>query len=302
MLFVIDTGWIRTGVDKISRCCFFGAAGFDASLRFLMDGIVNDCSVISVLELCDVAVEWSGDCTVEPLPNVDCTKFVEFLNSLVKLLVLNESKPLDVVDVDADTDAFDVAFSLGVESALPRKLFVLWLNIILTFSYWVKSFKCSYGEENVDWMLFGGLSHSNSHFSSFNFLRKKSEFSCFFSFGYVVSNTFKCLLNLFIDVFFGVDWANDENQAINVSYKSLYNVIHYCFINVNKYRVNKIKWLYMWQLPRANAHKYVDWIIQVWASCVVSFLLFRLFALSFSVYFFLWNKIMLRLNFLSESV
>lgn len=53
-MLVIDIGCIRTGVDRISRC-FFGAHGFDASCRFLMDGIVNDCSVISELELCAVA-------------------------------------------------------------------------------------------------------------------------------------------------------------------------------------------------------------------------------------------------------
>lgn len=85
---------------------------------------MNDCSVISMLELCAVTVDGGCDgADVEPLPNVDCTKFVEFLKSFVKLLVLNDNKPLDVDD--AVTDAFDVAFSVGVESALPRVDFVL---------------------------------------------------------------------------------------------------------------------------------------------------------------------------------
>lgn len=86
---------------------------------------------------------------------MDCTKFVEFLKSFVKLLVLNESRPLDVtvedggvaaaatVDDDDDDDEdddgtfVDVAFAFGgkVGSALPRTDLVLWLNIILTFSH-----------------------------------------------------------------------------------------------------------------------------------------------------------------------
>lgn len=71
---------------------------------------------------------------------MDCTKFVEFLKSFVKLLVLNESKPLDVIvdgaavaavdddDEDDDDEAVvDVAFAVGgkVGSALPRTDFVL---------------------------------------------------------------------------------------------------------------------------------------------------------------------------------
>lgn len=127
----MDTGWIKTGVDNISRCCFFGADGFDASCLFLMDGIVNDCSVTSALELWLVAGDCGCDCTVEPLPNVDCTKFVEFLKSFVKLLVLNDSKPFGAGDALAD-----VAFATGGASvALPRMDFVLWLNIILAFSH-----------------------------------------------------------------------------------------------------------------------------------------------------------------------
>lgn len=66
--------------------------------------------------------------------------------------MLNESSPLDVIgdgdeaaDVDGDDDAdtFEavaaaaVAFAVGgkVGSTLPRTDFVLWLNIILTFSH-----------------------------------------------------------------------------------------------------------------------------------------------------------------------
>lgn len=149
VVFVIDTGCMSTGVDKISRCCFFGAAGFDASFRFLMDGIVNDCSVITVLD-CEGCADDDDDgvcvAACNPLPNVDCTKFVEFLKSFVKLLVLNDSNPLDVsVDgvvgdddkFDDEDDGVDAAFAVGgkVDSTLPRTDFVLWLNIILTFSH-----------------------------------------------------------------------------------------------------------------------------------------------------------------------
>lgn len=56
------------------------------------------------------------------LPKVLCTKFVGFLNIFVKLLVLNDSRPLDVV-----FDSTPLA-----ESALIRVDFVLGLNIILT--------------------------------------------------------------------------------------------------------------------------------------------------------------------------
>lgn len=62
--------------------------------------------------------------------------------------MLNESNPLDVIgdddagdgdDDDGDADTFEAvaAFAVGgkVGSALPRTDFVLWLNIILTFSH-----------------------------------------------------------------------------------------------------------------------------------------------------------------------
>lgn len=89
-VFVIAVGFIKTGVDKMSRS-FFGAPELVASFRFFMDGIVNDCSIASAVdELC------GSDCDVKPAPaNVDWTKFVEFRKIRVKLLVLNDNNPFD---------------------------------------------------------------------------------------------------------------------------------------------------------------------------------------------------------------
>lgn len=168
---------MSTGVDKISRC-FFGAAGFEASCRFLMDGIVNDCSVISVLEL--YGVDWGCDGAVETLPKVDCTKFVEFLKSFVKLLVLNDNKPLDVDDDAVETDAFDVAFSVGVESALPRMDFVLWLNIILTFFSLVKS-SCGSKNSPILFCLFGWIHFCFLCFFLFKGVKKFGVFLSFWT-------------------------------------------------------------------------------------------------------------------------
>lgn len=157
--FVIETGWIKIGVDKISRS-FFGAPEFDASLRFLMDGIVNDGSSELLLAvapcasgatLFDVLVE----ATAEPLPKVDCTKFVEFFKSFVKLLVLKESKPFDVDETDGgDADAFSVFALAVVASDLMRKDFVFWPNIMLTLFHlrtqrWEKLSTCALSPTTV---------------------------------------------------------------------------------------------------------------------------------------------------------
>ena len=102
---------------------------------------MNDCSVTSPLDMVgDGAWQLAGDngcdCDAEPLPKVDCTKFVEFLNNFVKLLVLNDNKPLDDDDDDDDDATAAAAFGDSASVALPppRVDFVFWLNIILAFS------------------------------------------------------------------------------------------------------------------------------------------------------------------------
>lgn len=81
----------------------------------VLDGIVNDCS---------------GDdrplvvAAVVAPPNVVCTKFDEFLNNLVKLLVLNDNKPL-AAELDALVSASgDVTVVDATGSGLIRMDFV----------------------------------------------------------------------------------------------------------------------------------------------------------------------------------
>lgn len=57
-----------------------------------------------------------------PPPNVDCTKFVGLLNSLVKLLVLNDNNPFELADDDdlPDKSAPLSAPFISAESDLMR--------------------------------------------------------------------------------------------------------------------------------------------------------------------------------------
>lgn len=117
----VTVGAIRTGVDKMS---FLVVVWFEEFGGFLYDGIVNDCS-------------GDDNCTT-PLfgaapPNVVCTKFDEFLNNLVKLLVLNDNKPFDAELGVFGSATGDVTVGVAAGSDLIRIDFVFWLNIILTW-------------------------------------------------------------------------------------------------------------------------------------------------------------------------
>lgn len=77
----------------------------------MYDGIVNDCS--------------GDDNCATPLfvaapPNVVCTKFDEFLNNLVKLLVLNDNKPFDAELGVFGSATGDVTVGVAAGSGLTR--------------------------------------------------------------------------------------------------------------------------------------------------------------------------------------
>lgn len=117
-------GAINTGVERIS---FLAVAWLDDLNDFLYDGIVNDCSGDAMPLL--VA---DGAAVTEP-PNVVCTKFDEFLNNFVKLLVLNDNKPFGA-DAAAAAVGGSATGDVTLGSDLIRMDFVFWLNIILTSS------------------------------------------------------------------------------------------------------------------------------------------------------------------------
>lgn len=118
-------GAISTGVDKMS---FLVDEWFEELDGFLYDGIVNDCSVGD-----DCTTPLAVDAAVAAPPNVVCTKFDEFLNSFVKLLVLNDNKPFDAEQVAFGSATGDVSVvGAAAGSGLIRMDFVFGLNIILT--------------------------------------------------------------------------------------------------------------------------------------------------------------------------
>lgn len=118
----VTVGAISNGLDSIS---FLAVVCIDELDVFLYDGIVNDCSGEDncAMPLFVVAAVVAA----AALPNVVCTKFDEFLNNLVKLLVLNDNKPFDAeLDICFDSATGDVTVDGdGVTaSGLIRMVFV----------------------------------------------------------------------------------------------------------------------------------------------------------------------------------
>lgn len=109
-------GAISTGVDKMS---FLADACVEApplGVRLYV-GIVKDCSgdANCVMPLLVAAVA----AAVAAPPNVVCTKFDEFLNNFVKLLVLNDNKPFDALEsATGDVTTVDGVFVVDDDAAV----------------------------------------------------------------------------------------------------------------------------------------------------------------------------------------